>query len=121
MYELTVERTFCAAHAIMMRGEREPLHGHNWHVTVTVVGTELDEDGLLCDFHELETAIDGVIGPLQNRNLNDLPAFAETNPTAEHVAQHIATALTAALPNRATLSSVSVTEAPGCKATYRPT
>lgn len=118
MYELTVERTFCAAHAIIIRGEREPVHGHNWHVTVRVVGEELDHEGLLCDFHELETVVDAVIGPLNDRNLNDTPPFENVNPTAEHVARHIALALAPNVPSGASLQSVAVTEAPGCTATY---
>ena len=30
VYEITVEDEFCAAHAIVIRGEREAVHGHNW-------------------------------------------------------------------------------------------
>src|SRR5690606_34763268 len=30
MYELKVQREFCAAHALMIKGQREPVHGHNW-------------------------------------------------------------------------------------------
>ncbi|QYU66529.1 6-carboxytetrahydropterin synthase [Leptolyngbya sp. 15MV] len=54
MYEIDVQAEFSAAHAIRIAGIVEPLHGHNWHVTATVVGPELDADGLLCDFHTIE-------------------------------------------------------------------
>lgn len=120
MYELTVERTFCAAHAIVMGGQREPMHGHNWHLTMIVAGVSLDGDGLLCDFHALEASVDAIIDPLNNCNLNETPPFDEVNPTAEHLARHIAEAIRAKLPTGVKLQSVSVTEAPGCTATYRP-
>lgn len=124
MYELTIQAEFSAAHAIRIRGEVEPLHGHNWHVTATFAGRELDADGLLCDFHVLERTLRAIAGELDNRNLNELPPFAAgTNPTAELVARHLADELLRRLPGdaRVTLTGVTVTEAPGCAATYRPT
>lgn len=120
VFELIVQREFCAAHAIVMRGEREPVHGHNWRVEVAVAGETLDDDGLLCDFHVLERALDAVIEPFRNRNLNATPPFDAINPTAEHIAQHIGESLTPSLPSGVSLTSVSITEAPGCRATYRP-
>lgn len=119
-FEISIERIFCAAHAIVMRGEREPLHGHNWGVRMTVGGHSLDEDGLLIDFHQLERSLDAVIAPLRNANLNELPPFDRVNPTAERVAEHIARAAAAQLPPGVEVIEVSVTEAPGCVARYRP-
>lgn len=120
MYELSVQREFCAAHTIVMRGEREPLHGHNWRVRVVVTGPDLDDDGLLCDFHVVEEALDSILAQWHNRNLNDSPPFDRVNPTAEQVAHHIANAIAPNVPAPARLASVSITEAPGCEATYRP-
>lgn len=120
MYELTVEREFCAAHAIVIRGEREPVHGHNWRVRVELAGETLDEDGLLCDFHEVERHLDRILTRFHNRDLNATPPFDTLNPTAEHVARHLAESLAPALPAGVHLSRVSVTEAPGCTAAYVP-
>jgi 6-pyruvoyltetrahydropterin/6-carboxytetrahydropterin synthase len=120
VYQLEVERTFCAAHALVIGGEREPVHGHNWTVTVTVRGERLDDDGLLCDFHLVEVRLDRTLSALHNRNLNDVPPFDRLNPTAELVARHIADSLADALPEGVRLASCSVTEAPGCRATYVP-
>jgi 6-pyruvoyltetrahydropterin/6-carboxytetrahydropterin synthase len=121
MYELSVEREFCAAHTIIIDGHREPTHGHNWHVTVTVTGDDLDRHGLLCDFHLLERELDRVIAPFHNADLNATPPFDRINPTAEHVARHIGDALTPVLPRAIAQLQTSVTEAPGCRATYRKT
>ena len=122
MYELHVESEFAAAHAIVIAGEREPLHGHNWRVRATVRGDVLDQDGLLCDFHAVETALRNIIMPFHNRNLNDTAPFDSLNPTAENVARHIAERLEGAmahsLPDGVHVASVEVSEAPGCRAVF---
>jgi 6-pyruvoyltetrahydropterin/6-carboxytetrahydropterin synthase len=124
IFEISVEAEFAAAHSLVIGGEREPVHGHNWHVTVTAAGPQLDADGLLCDFHLIERFLRELIAPMHNRNLNDLPAFAALNPSAENVARHIADQLIAGLERklapRAAIASVRITEAPGCAATYYP-
>lgn len=124
VYEITVEDEFCAAHAIMIRGEPEAVHGHNWHVSVTVAGESLDADGLLLDFHALEALVRDVLSPLRNRDLNATPPFDRINPTAELVARHIAERVGSGLQslNQGALrvTGVCVTEAPGCSVTYLP-
>jgi len=123
MYEITVQAEFAAAHALVIAGVREPIHGHNWHVTVTVAGEKLDTDGLLCDFHTVEDVLREIVGPFHNRNLNDCPPFDKLNPSAElvarHVAEELAGRLNESLSPYASIASVRVTEAPGCAATYR--
>lgn len=118
MFTLTLEDEFCAAHAIVINGGREPVHGHNWRVTAEVAGDRLDAEGLLCDFHALETRLARVIAPFRNADLNATPPFDRLTPTAEHVAKHIAEALTGGLPPGVRVRRVRVTEAPGCAATY---
>jgi 6-pyruvoyltetrahydropterin/6-carboxytetrahydropterin synthase len=128
MYEISVETEFCAAHAIVIAGLREPVHGHNWRVTVTVGGERLDSEGLLLDFHALERLVAEIIGPFRNQDLNATPPFDRVNPTAELVARHIGDrvqgglAALAAPPQTAQIrvTSVRVTEAPGCAVVYRP-
>ncbi|HCT44200.1 MAG TPA: 6-carboxytetrahydropterin synthase QueD, partial [Phycisphaerales bacterium] len=57
-----------------------------------------------------------------NQNFNDTPPFDTTNPSAELIAKHIADELASrlddALAPNAQVHSVSITEAPGCIATY---
>lgn len=123
MFELTVQATFSAAHAILIGGEREPLHGHDWHVTACVTGDTLDAEGLLIDFHAFEESLAAILRPFRNANLNDTPPFDQTNPTAENVARYIGTSLaerTRPSAGRTTrIAWVRVTEAPGCAVTYR--
>ncbi len=118
MFEVEIHADFAAAHAIVMNGERETLHGHNWHVVVTVAAESLDEDGLVVDFHALQHALDAVITPFRNANLNQTPPFDQINPTAELVARHIADALAQQVGEATQIVSVAVTEAPGCVARY---
>lgn len=122
MYRIAVEREFCAAHAIRIRGEVEPIHGHNWLVRVDITGEALDDDGLLVDFHRVERVLGDIVGVFHNHSLNDVPPFDRTNPTAEHVARHIAERLAALAGFRpgVRIEAVSVREAPGCVATYIP-
>ncbi len=120
MFELTIRTEFCAAHAILIKGQREPVHGHNWRVSVTVAGDTLDSDGLLCDFHDLERALAQIVAPFHNADLNATPPFDHLNPTAEHVARHIGESIAKTLPVGLRVQGASVTEAPGCEATWRP-
>lgn len=131
MYELTIETVFAAAHAIVMNGQREPVHGHNWHVTACVAGDALDSDGLLCDFHEVESALRHITGGFHNKDLNASPPFDKVNPTAELIARHIGEELARHIPARSAAGNaarargvrvawIRVTEAPGCAAIWKP-
>lgn len=124
MYEISVDAAFSAAHAISIAGQREPNHGHNWHVTVTIAGPTLDADGLLCDFHTVHEQLMEIVSPMDNADLNQHAAFARQNASAELVARYIADELNerlgSALAQHAKLVAVRVTEALGCAATYRP-
>ncbi len=123
MFEIAVEAQFAAAHALTIAGVRETVHGHNWHVTVTVSGKTLDSDGLLCDFHTVESSLRDLTGRFHNNDLNAVAPFDRgLNPSAENVARVIAEELKANLDlsPHAAIASVRVTEAPGCAATYRP-
>lgn len=130
MFSIRVQATFSAAHAIVIRGQRERLHGHDWRITAVISAPGLDEDGLLCDFHAVEQELREIIDPFHNANLNDCPPFDRVNPTAEHVARQIGDSLAARLETRLPrgpkmglsaqwfVESVAVTEAPGCEAVY---
>jgi 6-pyruvoyltetrahydropterin/6-carboxytetrahydropterin synthase len=121
-FALEVECEFAAAHAIVLLGERERLHGHNWRVVVSVAGERLDGEELLCDFHAVERMLGHIVAPFRDGNLNDTPPFDRINPTAEAVARHVARELSAGLSRAAPavhLEWVRVTEAPRCTAIVR--
>ncbi|MGH7180303.1 MAG: 6-pyruvoyl trahydropterin synthase family protein [Tepidisphaeraceae bacterium] len=118
-FEISVTRTFSASHQLRLYdGSLEPLHGHNWQVRMTVSSPRLDSMGVVMDFHELLRLADELIRPLHNRHLNEVEELVGTNPSAEKLAQHFATALT--LPQGVSLVSVEVWETPDCRACFRP-
>lgn len=126
MFTIAVQAGFSAAHAISIGGRLEPVHGHNWLITATLAGPALDGDGLLLDFHLVERHLREIAAAYHNGNLNDHEPFrAGLNPTAENVARHfadeLARRLDGKLPPESAITSIRITEAPGCAATYYPT
>jgi 6-pyruvoyltetrahydropterin/6-carboxytetrahydropterin synthase len=100
-YELEVQGVFAAAHAIVIAGVREPLHGHDWNVTATIAGEDLDSDGLLVDFHAVKRNLDEITAGLHNRNLNETAPFDRVNPTAENVAGFLLSELSRRMRSKA--------------------
>jgi 6-pyruvoyltetrahydropterin/6-carboxytetrahydropterin synthase len=118
-FEISITREFSASHQLRLYdGSLEPLHGHNWVAKLTVAAAKLDAIGVVMDFHELERLVDEIVRPMNNRHLNDLPAFAKRNPSAEAVALYLAESLS--LPAATRLAAVEVWETPGNSAVYRP-
>jgi len=120
MFEISVETSFRAVHAVTVGGVEETPHEHDWKVVASVQGDKLDDDGLLVDFLDLQLELEKAVSPFHNVDLNQCPVLDGQNPTAEQVARYIATQLKDKVRAPATLSSVRVTEAPHCIATYRP-
>ena len=123
MFEVTVEQTFAAGHALRgYHGKCENVHGHNYKVRVTLQGEQLDPAGLLVDFVEVKRAMKQVIEYLDHRFLNDVPPFDLLNPSAENMARffydEFSKGLQAAVPVR--VAEVKIWETDTTTATYRP-
>ena len=89
MFEVTVEESFAAGHALRgYRGKCENPHGHNYKVRVTLAGEKLDEIGLLYDFKDLKAVMGEIIERLDHQFLNDLEPFRKMNPSAENLAKY---------------------------------
>ena len=118
-FEITSTREFAAAHQLRLYdGSLEPLHGHNWRVTVTVGADKLDSIGVVMDFHEMDRMLEEIIRPWHNRHLNEVEPFTRLNPSTENVALHVGQELR--LPSNVRLLSVQVWETTSNSATYRP-
>ncbi|MDD4956479.1 MAG: 6-carboxytetrahydropterin synthase QueD [Candidatus Omnitrophica bacterium] len=90
MYCVKVKGQFSSAHNLRgYKGKCEDLHGHNWHVEVTVCRDGLDEIGMVMDFRELKDMVADVIGRLDHKHLNELEGFTRANPTSENIARYI--------------------------------
>lgn len=115
--EIAVYDSFPAAHRIRIdaAGTREPVHVHHWRVKVCFTTPECPHAAASGARAWVENWVDRHRG----RSLNDVPPYDEINPTAEEVARHIAGEFGEALP-RLRVVSVTIGEAAGFSASYRP-
>ncbi len=119
MYEITVQKTFSAAHILDIGSEREELHGHNFKVEATVASEELNADGLVLDFRVLKQWLSTILEELDHTFLNDRAPFRDTSPTSEHIARFIYDRLEKnTAPLGLAISRVAVWESEGSKAVY---
>jgi 6-pyruvoyltetrahydropterin/6-carboxytetrahydropterin synthase len=65
---------FSAAHFIAYRGFREPLHGHNYQVSVRIDG-DLGTDGYVLDFGRVKRTVRRICEELDERVI--LPALSD--------------------------------------------
>ena len=89
MYEVTVQDTFSSGHYLRdYYGKCENPHGHNYRVLVTLVGEQLEPNGLLLDFKLLKRILQPTIEYLDHNMINDLKPFTTLNPSAENIAKY---------------------------------
>ena len=120
MFEVSVEETFAAGHALRgYRGKCENVHGHNYRVQLTLEGPQLDAIGLLVDFVEVKRLIHGVVDRLDHRFINDLAPFDVLNPSAENLAKYFYDEISAQLTRSVRLGQVKIWETDITSATYR--
>lgn len=112
--ELYKEFSFEAAHLLpeVPEGHKcRRLHGHSFHVRVTVRGPLDPRLGWVVDFAELKRAWAPLDEALDHRYLNEIPGLE--NPTSERLAQWIWRRLLPALPGLAAIE-VRETCTSGC-------
>jgi 6-pyruvoyltetrahydropterin/6-carboxytetrahydropterin synthase len=124
MFEVNVEETFAAGHALRgYYGKCENVHGHNYRVRVTLAGPALDSTGLLFDFVALKRVMNDVIKGLDHKFLNDQAPFDQINPSAENIARYFHEQLAEKFPppaNGARITAITIWETDVTSATYRP-
>jgi 6-pyruvoyltetrahydropterin/6-carboxytetrahydropterin synthase len=122
MFEVTVEQTFAAGHALRnYKGKCENVHGHNFKVRVVIAGEKLDDTGLLVDFLDVKAAMQAIIDRLDHVFLNDVAPFDVKNPSAENIAEYFYTEMTRSLKSAVEIRvrDVTVWETDIQSATYR--
>jgi 6-pyruvoyltetrahydropterin/6-carboxytetrahydropterin synthase len=88
-------------------------------VEVFVRCAELDDIGIGIDFRDIRAAVKEVLAGLDHCDLNDLPLFAEQNPTSENIARFLYKELSCKLnTSKIRVSRVKVSETPGAGAFY---
>ena len=114
--EIFKEFTFEAAHRLPHVPEGHKcarLHGHSFHVRVTVRGPIDPRLGWVMDFSDVKAACASVHDALDHRYLNEVPGLE--NPTSEVIARWIWERLAGALP----LAAVEVRETCTTGCVYR--
>jgi 6-pyruvoyltetrahydropterin/6-carboxytetrahydropterin synthase len=124
MFEVSVEQTFAAGHALRnYKGRCENVHGHNFRVQVVIEGDRLDDSGLLVDFLDVKSAMRSIIDRLDHVFLNDIEPFDVKNPSAENIAEYFHQEMIrglSATPVPIRIREVKVWETDIQSATYRP-
>ncbi len=114
--ELFKEFTFEAAHRLPNVPEGHKcarLHGHSFHVRVTIHGPVQAHTGWVMDFAELKAAWRHLDEKLDHRYLNEIEGLE--NPTSERLAAWIWPQLAATLP----LVSIEIRETCTSGCVYR--
>jgi 6-pyruvoyltetrahydropterin/6-carboxytetrahydropterin synthase len=118
MYEVTIRKSFSAAHLLReIGGKCEELHGHNFIVEVSAAAELLNEEGLLVLKRWTDEALDG----LDHKYLNELELFKDINPSSERIARF----LFERIGEKARLADVSLTrvtvwESENARVSYSP-
>jgi 6-pyruvoyltetrahydropterin/6-carboxytetrahydropterin synthase len=102
MYTLAVRRDFIARH-FLIGGDWGPENypnSHHYVLELQLRANELDEHGYLVDIVDISHHLDELIGYYGEKMLNDLPEFKGRNPSLEHFARILATALDARIKAR---------------------
>jgi 6-pyruvoyltetrahydropterin/6-carboxytetrahydropterin synthase len=122
MYEIFKERFFSASHQLRgYKGKCERLHGHNWRVRVHLCATQLDEIGMVMDFHKLDEILNAAIEPFDHRHLNDIEPFDTINPSSENLAKVICDQVRDMLPDqRLRVRFCDIWESNSSRARYIP-
>jgi 6-pyruvoyltetrahydropterin/6-carboxytetrahydropterin synthase len=90
MYILNVRSHYDSAHFLRnYHGKCERLHGHHYVVEAGLAFEEVGEGGMAYDFTDAKRRLREITEELDHENLNDLPAFAELETSAENQARYI--------------------------------
>ncbi len=117
MFRINKQFSFSASHILDRLGKDHPcarLHGHNYLVIVYLQSENLNENGFVLDYRDLNIVKEYLDEHLDHRHLNDIFAF---HPTAENIARHIFEKFREILPQ---MYAVEVKETPKTGAVYEP-
>jgi 6-pyruvoyltetrahydropterin/6-carboxytetrahydropterin synthase len=78
-YDVGLSRSVRAFHIMPgLAGPEGQLHDHDYRIEIVVDRERLDNRGMVCDLDVLETALAGLTGRIDGRNLEEIrPAGAE--------------------------------------------
>ena len=91
MYAVEVRDHIMIAHSFRgaLFGPAQALHGATFVVDVAFFRRELTAEGVVVDIGRAHDALKAVLGPLNYRNLDEVPEFAGRNTTTEVLCRHV--------------------------------
>lgn len=95
MFAVEVRDHIMIAHSFRgaVFGPAQALHGATFVVDAAFIAETLDGNGIVVDIGRAHDALKAVLGPLNFRNLDDLPELKGANTTTEFLTKHIFDAL----------------------------
>jgi 6-pyruvoyltetrahydropterin/6-carboxytetrahydropterin synthase len=121
-YRVTVTARFEAAHNLIdYPGGPEPLHGHSYRVEAVFESEDLKQHDVAVDFVAANKALDAIAKEFDYKYVNEHPAFAGRNTSAENLARYFAERLEAwSGAGGPRVAEVTVWEGPENRATFSP-
>lgn len=91
MFAVEVRDHIMVAHSFRgsVFGPAQALHGATFVVDAAFIAETLDSNGIVIDIGRAHDALKAVLGPLNYRNLDDVPDFKGRNTTTEFLTKHI--------------------------------
>ncbi|WP_417688234.1 6-pyruvoyl trahydropterin synthase family protein [Roseibium sp.] len=91
MFAVEVRDHVMIAHSFKgeLFGPAQALHGATFVVDAAFIAQTLDSNGVVIDIGRAHEALKEVLGPLNYKNLDDLPQFAGVNTTTEFLTKHV--------------------------------
>ena len=91
MYAVEVRDHIMIAHSFKgaVFGPAQALHGATFVVDAAFIAEPLDDNGIVIDIGRAHEVLKSILGPLNYKNLDAVPAFAGRNTTTEFLTRHI--------------------------------
>ncbi|MEJ8476529.1 6-pyruvoyl trahydropterin synthase family protein [Roseibium algae] len=98
MFAVEVRDHVMIAHSFKgdLFGPAQALHGATFVVDAAFIAKTMDENGVVIDIGRAHEALKEVLGPLNYKNLDEVPEFKGKNTTTEFLTKHIHDYLAAA-------------------------
>ena len=91
MFTVEVRDHVMIAHSFQgaVFGPAQALHGATFVVDAAFIADALDVNGIVIDIGRAHDVLKATLGPLNYRNLDDIPEFKGLNTTTEFLSKHI--------------------------------
>ena len=91
MFTVEVRDHIMIAHSFRgaVFGPAQALHGATFVIDAAFIADTLDPNSIVIDIGRAHEVLKSVLGPLNYRNLDEVPAFKGANTTTEFLTKHI--------------------------------